>query len=160
MIKNIFLNHKGKPTNATKEHCTYADARNIGILYNADEFSPEVIQKLEELLKSDGKDVAKIGYADKPSEDKLVFHKKHISGTGTIKNDTLTFFINQTFDFLVSLDTSENINYKYVLALSKATCKIGFETEQYYDLLQLSLKMDETTAKAIANMVRYLKMIS
>lgn len=159
MIKNIFLNHKGKPTIATKEHCTYSEARNIGILYNADEFGIEVINKLEELLKNDGKDVARIGYADKPSEDKLVFHKKDISGTGNIKNDNLSFFINQKFDFLVSLDTSENINYKYILALSKAICKVGFETEQYYDLLQLSLKMDESKPKAVTNMVRYLKMI-
>ena len=159
MIKNIFLNHKGKPTIADKEHCTYAEARNIGILYNADEFNAEVINKLEELLKGDGKEVARIGYADKPADDQLIFHKKDISGTGTIKKDNLEFFINQTFDFLISLDTSENINYKYVLALSKATCKIGFETEQYYDLLQLSLKMDDTTAKAVTNMVRYLKMI-
>ncbi|WP_436516262.1 DUF6913 domain-containing protein [Ekhidna sp. To15] len=159
MIKNIFLNHKGKPTIATKEHCTYAEANNVGILYNTDEFSAEVIEKLEELLKGDNKDVAKIGYADKPSEDKLIFSKKDISGTGNIKNDNLSFFINQTFDFLVSLDTSENINYKYVLAISKATCKVGFETEQYYDLLQLSLKKDESTPTAVTNMVRYLKMI-
>ncbi|MEP1032579.1 hypothetical protein [Ekhidna sp.] len=159
MIKNIFLNHKGKPTIATKEHCTYSEATNIGILYHADEFNNETIKKLEELLKGDGKTVAKIGYADKPSEDPLIFYKKDISGTGNIKKDNLSFFINQTFDFLISLDTSENINYKYVLAISKATCKVGFETEQYYDLLQLSLKMDESKPKAVANMVRYLKMI-
>lgn len=159
MIKNLFLNHKGKPTIAGKEHCTYSEASNIGILYNADEFNAEAVGKLEELLRNDGKEIAKIGYADKPSENVLVFHRKDISNTGTIKKDNLSFFINQTFDFLISLDTSGNINYKYVLALSKATCKVGFETEQYYDLLQLSLKMDETKPKAVANMVRYLKMI-
>ncbi|MEQ9467874.1 MAG: hypothetical protein RLN88_10720 [Ekhidna sp.] len=159
MIKNIFLNHKGKPTLAGKEHCSYAESSSIGILYNSNEFSSETINKLEELIKNDGKSVAKIGYADKPSEDVLIFHKKDISGTGTIRKDNLSFFINQTFDFLISLDTSENINYKYVLALSKATCKVGFETEQYYDLLQLALKMDESKPKAVANMVRYLKMI-
>ncbi len=159
MIKNIFLNHKGKPTIASKEHCTYSEARNIGILYNVDQFGLEVIEKLEDLLKGDGKDVAKIGFAEKPVDNRLIFSKKDISGTGTVKNDNLSFFINQPFDFLISLDTSENINYKYVLALSKATCKVGFETEQYYDLLQLSLKMDESKPKAVTNMVRYLKMI-
>ena len=159
MIKNIFLNHKGKPTLASKEHCSYAEASSIGILYNSNEFSPETIDKLEELIKNDGKNVAKIGFADKPSEDALIFHKKDISGTGTIRKDHLSFFIGQPFDFLISLDTSENINYKYVLALSKATCKVGFETAQYYDLLQLALKMDESKPKAVANIVRYLKMI-
>lgn len=160
MIKNIFLNHKGKPTIAAKEQCSYLEAANIGVLYNADEFGSEVVDKLMELLKNDGKAVAKIGYSDKPSDDSLLFYKKDITGTGNIKNGNLSFFIDQTFDFLISLDTSENINYKYVLALSKATCKVGFETEQYYDLLQLSLKMDESQAKAVTNMVRYLKMIN
>ena len=159
MIKNLFLNHKGKPTIASKEHCTYSEASNIGILYNADEFNSEAVIKLEDLLKNDGKEVAKIGYADKPSENPLIFHKKDISSTGTIKKDNLSFFINQSFDFLISLDTSENINFKYVLALSKATCKVGFETDQYYELLQLSLKMDDSKPKAVSNIVRYLKMI-
>ena len=130
MIKNIFLNHN---------------------LY--------VVDKLDELINGDGKCVAKIGFAEKPSEDNLIFSKKDISGTGTIKKDNLSFFINQSFDFLLSLDTSGNINYKYVLALSKSISKVGFETEQYYDLLQLSLKMDDSHPKAITNMVRYLKMI-
>lgn len=159
MIKTIFLNHKGKPTSVGKEHCTYKEASNIGILYNSEEFGNEAITKLEELLKGDGKNVARIGFAEKPSENQLIFNKKDISNTGTIKKDNLSFFINQSFDFLISLDISGNINYKYVLALSKALCKIGFETEQYYDLLQLSLKMDESKPKAIANIVRYLKMI-
>ena len=159
MIKNIFLNHKGKPTIASKEHCTYKESTNIGILYNADEFNIEIINKLEELLKGDGKNVARTGFADKPSEDSLVFNKKDISSTGTIKKDNLSFFINQTFDFLISLDSSGNINFKYVLALSKATCKVGFETEEYYDLLQLALKMDESQPKSVTNIVRYLKMI-
>lgn len=159
MIKNLFLNHKGKSTTASKENCTYAEASSIGILYNADEFSSETIKKLEELLANDGKQVEKIGFVEKPIEELFIFHKKDISGTGTIKKDSLSKFINRSFDFLISLDTSENINYKYVLALSKATCKVGFETEQYHELLQLSLKMDDSKPKAIANIVRYLKMI-
>ncbi|MEQ6168574.1 MULTISPECIES: hypothetical protein [unclassified Ekhidna] len=159
MIKNLFLKHKGKPTIADKEHCTYAEATDIGVLFNSSEFSGDSINKLEELLTNDGKKIAKMGFAEKPSEDKLIFSKKDISPTGTIKKDNLDFFIKQSFDFLISLDTSQNQNYKYVLALSKAICKVGFETEQYNDLLQLSLKMDESKPKAIANIVRYLKMI-
>ncbi|SNS69612.1 hypothetical protein SAMN05421640_0890 [Ekhidna lutea] len=159
MIKTLFLKYKGKPTIAEKEHCTYAEASNIGILYNSNEFGSETINKLEELLKNDGKNVAKIGFAEKPSENALIFNRKDISGTGNIKKDNLNFFINQSFDFLISLDTSENLNYKYVLAISKAICKVGFETEQYYDLLQLSLRMDDSKPKAVTNMVRYLKMI-
>ena len=159
MIKNLFLKHKGKPTIADKEHCTYAESSHIGVLYNSNEFKPESIDKLEELLKNDGKEIAKMGFSEKASNDTLIFSKKDISSIGTVKKDNLDFFINQSFDFLISLDTSENLNYRYVLALSKAVCKVGFETAQYNDLLQLSLKMDDSKPKAIANIVRYLKMI-
>ncbi len=159
MIKNIFLKHKGKPTTASKEHCTFAEARNIGILYNAAEFNTTIVSELEDQLKANGKDVAKAGFSDKPTEDPLLFDKKAISGTGTIKKDHLSFFINQPFDFLISLDTSGNMNFKYVLALSKATCKIGFETEQYYDLLQMSLKLEGSKTQAVENLMKYLKMI-
>ena len=159
MIKNIFLKHKGKPTTASKEHCTYAEAKNIGILYNAIEFDPAIIDNLEEQLKGDFKEVAKAGFTDKPSEDQLLFDKKDISGTGTIKKDRLSFFINQSYDFLISLDTSENVNFKYILALSKANCKIGFETESYYDLLQMSLKIEDDKNQSVENLIRYLKMI-
>lgn len=160
MIKQLFLKHKGKPTITEKEHCSYADANSIGILYHADDFGTEPIQKLKELLVNDGKDVALLGFVEKPSENALMFHKKDISNTGVIRNDNLTFFIEQPFDFLLSLDTSGNMNYRYVLALSKAICKVGFENLEYHDLLQLSLKMDENKPKAIANMARYLKMIA
>lgn len=159
MIKNLFLKHKGKPAVADKEHCTYAESSRIGVLYNITEFKPESIEKLEELFKNDGKEIAKMGFSDKPTDDKLAFCKKDISSTGIVKSHNLDFFIKQPFDFLLSLDTTENPNYKYVLALSKAVCKVGFETEQYKDLLQLSLKMDESKPKAVANIVRYLKMI-
>ncbi|MEO9868846.1 DUF6913 domain-containing protein [Ekhidna sp.] len=159
MIKNIFLNHKGKSTTASKEHCTYLDASQVGILYHADDFPDQVVTELENQLKADGKNVARIGYVEKATEQALLFSKKDISGTGTIKKNQLSFFINQSFDFLISLDTSGNINYKYVLALSKATCKVGFETEQYYDLLQMSVKMEENKSDAMKSIIRYLKMI-
>ena len=159
MIKNIFLKHRGKPTNADKKHSTYAESKNIGILYNSIEFDVSIVEDLETQLKNDGKDVAKVGFTDKPTEDQLLFDKKDISGTGTIKKDHLTFFVNQSYDFLISLDTSGNINFKYILALSKAHCKIGFETEAYYDLLQMSLKIENNKRQAVENLIRYLKMI-
>ncbi|MEO1253494.1 MAG: hypothetical protein AAFY41_01230 [Bacteroidota bacterium] len=159
MIKNIFLKHRGKPTTSSKEHCQYKDAKSIGILYDAAEFNSLTIHELENNLKSDGKDVAKVGFQDKPSEDPLIFDKKAISGTGSIKDNHLTFFINQPFDFLITLDISENVNLKYVLAISKATCKVGFETEQYVDLLQMSLKMESDKKQAVQSLLKYLKMI-
>ncbi len=159
MIKDIFLKYKGKPTTPSREHCTYLEATKIGILYNAIEFDSITITNFERMLKKEGKNVMKMGFNNESSEHLLLFGRKDISGIGTIKKDRLAFFINQSFDFLISLDTSENINFRYVLALSKAICKIGFETEQYRDLLQMSLKMEGNKIQSTSNLMKYLKMI-
>ena len=55
MIKNIYLNHKAKPIKKAEEHCTYEEARAIGILYNADEFGEEVSSELTATFEKDGR---------------------------------------------------------------------------------------------------------
>jgi len=163
MIKSIFLNQKTKPHPNARDHCTYGEATNIGILYNTDEYDEETISELIDTFEGDAKTVAKLGYLEKPADssdvDQHLFTKKDISSTGTIKKDSIKFFIKQSFDFLISLDTSENINFKYVLASSKAVCKIGFETEAYRDLLLMSLKPSEDKVASVKDVIKYLKMI-
>lgn len=159
MLKSLFLNHKSKGKSPRKEHCTYVEAENIGILYNADEFDNDVIEELIDSVEGDGKSSAKLGFVDKPTEERLLFSKKDISSTGTIKKDQVGFFTVQSFDFLISLNTSENINYKYILSICNAACKIGLETEAYSQLLQMSLKPDADKLISTRNIIKYLKKI-
>ncbi|GAB4239332.1 MAG: hypothetical protein Tsb0034_15330 [Ekhidna sp.] len=159
MIKSIFLNHKSKSLTEIREHCTYLEAQNIGVLFNADDFSDELVDELIDSLTGDGKIVSKLGFVDRPAELNLHFSKKDISGTGSIKKESVEAFVRQPFDFLISLDTSEDINFRYVLALSKARCKVGFEAETYTDLLQLSIRPEEEKSVSIRNVMKYLKMI-
>ena len=91
--------------------------------------------------------------------ERFIFTKKDISVTGTIKNDRISFFTDQAFDFLISLDSSQNINYKYILAVSKASCKVGLETESYKDLLLMSVKQGRQKSASALSLARYLKMI-
>lgn len=159
MIKSIFLNHKSKAFAEQRDHCTYNEAEHIGILYNAEEYDEEILAELSDSIQGDGKSVALLGFVEKPTEEQLLFSKKDISGTGTIKKDAIAFFTKQSFDFLISLDTSDNINFRYILAISKATCKIGLETESYGNLLQMSLKPEADNRTSAMNVMRYLKMI-
>ncbi|MDE0471618.1 MAG: hypothetical protein OXH57_06725 [Ekhidna sp.] len=163
MIKSIFLNHRVKSNRRATEHCTYKEAQTIGILYNADEFNRRILSKLITTFNEDGKTVAKLGYTDKlgmtENRADFIFTKKDISNTGVIKNDHISFFIRQTFDFLISLDSSQNINYKYILAGSSASCKVGLQTKSYKDLLLMSIKQDKQRVEAALSLVRYLKMI-
>jgi hypothetical protein len=160
MLKKLFLRHKSRPKNeAQVAHCTYVDSKSIGILYNRDEYSKEIIEDLSDNLKGDDKEVSLLGFESKPQENSPYFSKKDISNTGVFKKESVQFFVNQSFDFLISLDSSENMNYRFVLALCKSRCKVGIESEEYYELLDMALKKSNTPLESMKSVVKYLKMI-
>ena len=126
MIKNALLNRKARKASSkrlAKEHATYEEAESIGILYNSMEYPAADIQELRDDIKQDGKDVALLYFTDRESEDQFSFCKKDITVSGNLSKESMGFFTNRMFDFLISLDTSEDVNYKYVLSISKAICK-------------------------------------
>ena len=164
MIKNIFLNYKSKPSAHSQPHGTYKSSKNIGILYNADQFRKPIIRDLQAEIEQDEKVVSTLGFFANAQKDvieqgKYEFTEKDISTTGTFKNEIISQFARIPFDFLIALDTSMNLNYKYVLASSKALCKIGFQTEGYELLLMMSLKMTENKSKSVKDLISYLKKI-
>ena len=164
MIKNIFINSKIKKSPENREHNTYENARRIGLLYNADEFGLAPIFELQMELEKDQKHLTKLGYIGNPPKaasktNDQEFTRKDISSTGAINKDSITKFIEQPFDFLISLDTSGDINYKYILAASKAACKIGFHTEAYESHLMMFMKLTNDKVKSVNDLISYLKKI-
>jgi hypothetical protein len=161
MIKKALLSRKCRKLSMVQQadHPTYLNATSIGILYNSDEFEKELIEELSDSFSGDGKETASLAYASKESEDKFSFCKKDISISGELKKESVGFFTNRVFDFLVSLNTSEDINFKYVLALSKASCKIGISSDPLDELLVLSIKQTEDKAQNISDIIKYLKKI-
>lgn len=164
MIKGIFINSRIKKNQTPGNHETYANAERIGILYNADEFSEATVQEVQLLLEEDRKFVSKLGFTsiipkEPTSLKEFEFTRKDISVTGSIKKESVAKFIEKPFDFLLSLDTSTNINIKHVLASSKAICKIGFQAEDYQNLLLMSLKLTNDKPKSVKDLISYLKKI-
>lgn len=163
MIKSIFLNQRTNKAPQQKEHLTYDQSRHIGILYNLDEFDAKIISGLMDEIKNDSKKVSILGFVNSPNEksnsDESLFSKKDISTTGGIKKDSVGHFTHEEFDFLISLDTSENINYKFVLASCSASCKVGFETESYRDLLLMTMNLSEDKTTSVKQLITYLKKI-
>lgn len=159
MLKKLFLRYKSKTQNTPVEHCTYQEASSVGILFNSDEYPKGVIDELTELLHGDGKQVGALGFEQKPDENSSFFSRKDISIIGEFKNETVKLFVNNPFDFLVSLDSAENMNYRFVLALCKSKCKVGIESQAYYELLHMALKQSATPEESMRSVVKYLKMI-
>lgn len=163
MIKKIFLTSKSKKGKSESDHGTYSSSNRIGILYNVDEFDPRTVSELVVALKEDQKNVSLMGFKNSPLDkaelDDELFTKKDISAVGSIKKDSVLSFVNENFDFLISLDTSGNINYKYILSQSKAVCKVGFEVDSYRDHLTLTMYLSENKPTSIKHLLSYLRKI-
>ena len=164
MLKSFFINNRIRRHKGSSDHDTYENAERIGILYNADEFGNDIITEALHTLEDDRKYVSKLGYTSNIPKDPASLHefeftRKDISTTGSIKKDSVAKFIQKPFDFLIALDTSNNINFKHILASSKATCKIGFETEEYQNLLLMSLRLSNDKPNSVKDLISYLKKI-
>ena len=164
MIKSIFINQRIRRNQGPRDHDTYENAERIGILYNVDEFGETVIQEAQQTLEQDRKFVSKLGFTNNIPKDpadlsEQEFTRKDISATGNFKKDSIAKFVSKPFDFLLALDTSANINFKHVLASSKAACKIGFQTEDHHNLLVMTLRMSDDKTAAVKDLISYLKKI-
>ena len=161
MIKNTLLNQKSKSLAKLQrsEHVSYKQASDIGILYNAQEFSKKWIEKMTDHLKRDKKKISALAFSEHESDDLFSFCNKDVSMLGNLNKKSIGFFTDQTFDFLISLDASGDVNFKYVLALSQATCKIGISKNEYNNLLAMSVKPSENQLQNVRDIIKYLKMI-
>lgn len=161
MIKTALLNRKCRKLSKLpqNENPSYRSASSIGILYNSQEFEKGLIDELTDSFSGDGKETSFLAYTAKESEDRFSFCKKDVSISGELKKEPIGFFTDRAFDFLISLDTSGDINFKYVLALSKATCKVGIDSEPLQDLLVLSIKKSQDKSQNIQDIIKYLKKI-
>ncbi len=161
MLRDFLLNRKCKALSKRRisGHSTYSASRNIGILFNATEFDVGLIKGIWREMQKEGKKVSLLALSQQESNDNLRFCKKDISGTGAIRKGAIDTFSSQPFDFLISLDTSSDINFKYVLALSKASCKVGLSTRAYRNLLEMSVKPEQYPAMSVKTLMKYLKMI-
>ncbi len=164
MIKNFFINNRIKKSKKTEAHDTYEKAERLGILFNADEFGPATIHEAQMALENDRKFVSKLGFTNVIPKDltqleESAFTRKDISPTGSIRKTSVTKFIEKPFDFLISLDTSSDINYKYVLASSNAICKVGFQANDYENLLTMFMKPSADKNKCVKDLISYLKKI-
>ncbi|MEM6641998.1 MAG: hypothetical protein AAF616_03380 [Bacteroidota bacterium] len=162
-MKSIFLHYKSKAKSKEPEHKSFEQSKKIKILFNAEEFDQELVSELTQSLVADKKEVSLMGYH--PVKDVVVkklssyFSRRDISVFGRLKSDQLADFIQASADFLIALDTSGNINFKYVLALSEASCKIGFENQDYNHLLLMTMHLTKNKSESVRQLVTYLKKI-
>ena len=169
MINRFVYKLKTKSANRSNEgnrrSVNYKTAKNIGILFSVKDIEKHnVVKKFIEELMNDGKNVTAISYLPKGKDNfefKFDFFTfKEFSYFGSINNDSLNSFINQPFDFLFFLDNESGLLSKYILAHSKAKCRVGKLNNDMHDYFELMVKpKGKNTQELAEDIYNYIKKI-
>lgn len=140
--------------------------KNIGIIYIVDDLvKHEAVKQFVQQLEADGKKVKVLSYLEKNKENYEFrfdfFTEKDVNFWGNFKSDNIIKFHNERFDYLFNFDLEPNIYIKKVLALSKATCRVGrhIEANEPFFEWMMGAKDGEKMKDFIQNTYRYLKLI-
>lgn len=159
----------------TKRHYTdrvnvgFDQAQTIGILYHRD--SPkkqEVIHQLANQLKQLGKKVSVLCYVTGPRgvnnlTDSTVT-LRDIPLLGKITHPQTKVFVETSFDYLYQVDLEGYPVIDYLLARSKAKCRVGHYTAPRAGLFEIMVSLakapkENDTTELAAQMLHYTQLI-
>ena len=113
-----------------RANVSYKKAQQIGIIFSVeDKLKHENVKELIKKFEQDGKQVTVIEFLP-DNKDNYEFRfnfftEKDLSFWGKITSTDALKFANMPFDFLYYLDVTPNPMILYLLALSKAKCRVG-----------------------------------
>jgi hypothetical protein len=149
--------------------CNLADAREIGLIFNAsDPLRIEEVKKLVSSLQSQNVHVFVIGFVNekKISDMNLLrsgFNFFSLANLTWFQKPVIPFiedFLNRKFDILFDLDLENSFPLRYIATLSKAGMKVGryFDGCEYLDFM-IKLEPNNSIQYLIEQSVYYLNML-
>lgn len=138
-------------------------AGKVGILFQADEESNRAaIAAYADRLKNEGKEVQLLGYLRKRNHQiQYLFPyitSRDVTWFGKPKGGTIGYFIKYPFDILINFAPKELIPFEYISALSRASCRIGFNEKNIlepYDCILLATNANDVEGQ-IKDIDKYL----
>ncbi|MEM9417407.1 MAG: hypothetical protein AAF963_03590 [Bacteroidota bacterium] len=119
-----------KARQATYAHVGFDQAQSIGILYSGDSAQKqEVVQQLATQLKQQGKRVTMLRYVEDSKQvtnwSTPTVTRRDIRFGGEIAYSEAKIFVDTPFDYLYHVDWDGHSVLDYLLAKSKAKCRVG-----------------------------------
>jgi hypothetical protein len=163
------LQKKSLAVTRKKDSCNLADAKEIGVIFNAsDPASIDEVKKIVNLLQANNAHVFVIGYLN---EKKIADVNLLRSGYNFFSLANLTWFykpvipfiedfLNRKFDILFDLDLENSFPLRYIATLSKAGMKVGrfFDGCEYLDFM-IKLEPEISLRYLIEQSVYYLNIV-
>ncbi len=110
-------------------------AQKIGVLWHISDM--EAFQYINEYLKHRHSIIRKLCYTGKkeiPSEHSNTFSKKDLTWLGFPESGQVTTFVDLDFDILLNISTVRLFPLDAIMALSKASFKIGWSPREHNHL--------------------------
>ena len=168
-IKDKFLGYRARKTQdlSTRQTTDYQRAQRIGVLFQvAEDDSQEDIDRFIKALKQDGKQVEAMTFFHKEQDVQEgyaypYFTEKDISVLGAFKSEALEVFMNQSFDYLFCISRETSEAFTFIMAKSKAKCRVGKYTEGKENIFELMMHIppNEGLSKLTSEMLNFAQSI-
>jgi uncharacterized protein YkuJ len=170
MIKEMFVEYRTKShlkkNTAFRGSVMYQDAKNVGILYTAEDLGKhDVIKDLVRKFEKDGKNVNVLSFLPKDVQNfefrYTFFTDKDLSVFGNFKSEEVKKFVNQPFNYLLYFDFESDPVMRYILSMSRAQCRVGNFEEANRPFCDLMVAPQQPNYKSLAHeMYKYTKVLT
>lgn len=138
----------------------YKQALNVGVLFSVeDKQKHNEIKEFIHQLEQDGKKVHVLEYLPLKAENYEFmfdfFTLKELNFWGEITSEVALKFISTPFDYLFYIDRQSNPLALYLLADSKAKCRVGRYHENETDFFELMIEQNGTNKGLMDTMFKY-----
>ncbi|GAA4852276.1 DUF6913 domain-containing protein [Algivirga pacifica] len=172
-VKEFFVKRKlNEAINSSKhfdrKSTTFTESKRIGILFGiSTKEEADVIRQLIHQLTEEKKDVQAFTYFGKKELNLYNFPFEYMTEDemdwqGGMQSEKAFKFINQPFDYLLYLSSKDSLPLKFLLASSRAYCRVGAVQEGDKDLLELMIGVPSSEGISVLSeeMLSYLKKIN
>jgi hypothetical protein len=138
----------------------YREAASFGILFTAEtaEKNRDVTEIIRQ-LQQDGKHTQTLGFLprkkDNPDFPFDFFSVQDVSVWGEIKSPKALEFADRPFDYLFCLDYQPNPFLLYLLARSRAHCRVGKHIPNAEAYFEMMIEHNGTQKGLLDNMLKY-----
>lgn len=140
MLKEPIYNWKTRKAlkhNAKRDNVSFNKAKHIGVLFE-NEANYQKSKTLISSLTEDGKQVTVLIKSDqKEPPSSQHYTENQFKWHGKIESSAAQKFISTPFDYLLMLNTEIHFLNKYLIASSKAKCRVGVTNKHSEFLFEL-----------------------
>jgi hypothetical protein len=145
---------------ADRTNLSYRKAQQVGIIFTVeDKIKHETVKEFIKKLEQDGKKVQVIEFLPAKKDNYEFrfdfFTEKDLSFWGNITSTDAIKFANTPFDFLFYVDITPNPMILYLLALSKAKCRVGRSWDDGHSYFELMIETVANIKVMMETMYKY-----